>query len=209
MSDVLNRDKLLDELGYGHEAAHERAVEILVAAKLTVRVKTNIAADKRAKLVEVLTGTLVVLCRVCRESWTSDGREVVPSADPHGCTNCRGSSARRALDHLAIALRSRSVRRVVVVGGSPGTREELEKAWPAGAELRLVVGNRRHTEKDARANLEWADVVVIWGATELDHKVSQLYTRSPLAAGKLVAINKRGIEALADAIATHIRIVIS
>jgi hypothetical protein len=52
--------------------------------------------------------------------------------------------------------------------------------------------------------VEWADVIVVAGTSELAHSVSQLYTRDPAARGKLVTARGRGIEAIADAISAHL-----
>ncbi|MFN7134692.1 MAG: hypothetical protein ACK4N5_21615, partial [Myxococcales bacterium] len=57
----------------------------------------------------------------------------------------------------------------------------------------------------ARADLEWADLVLVWGASELDHKVSRHYTDVPPAAKrKVVQLARRGIAALLGAGAEHL-----
>ena len=75
--------------------------------------------------------------------------------------------------------------------------------WPTAPELRIISGTDRHTRRQARTNLDWADVVLIWGSTELDHKVSQLYTDGRHR--HVVAVARRGIEALAEALREHLR----
>lgn len=45
-------------------------------------------------------------------------------------------------------------------------------------ELRLVDGTERRTRPEAQRDLDWADLVVIAGSSELAHKVSNLYTRA-------------------------------
>jgi hypothetical protein len=87
------------------------------------------------------------------------------------------------------------MRRVVVVGGSPGTHDELRSLVAGGLELRLVAGTERRTSRDAKADLAWADLVVVWGGTELDHKVSKLYARG--RGDHVVTCSRRGIAAMA------------
>lgn len=51
------------------------------------------------------------------------------------------------------------------------------------------------TGRDAKADLAWADIVVVWDGTELDHKVSRLYTDA--RDRRVVTCQRRGIAALA------------
>jgi hypothetical protein len=76
----------------------------------------------------------------------------------------------------------------------------------AGAhlELRLVDGVERRTKAQARGDIGWADVVVVCGASELYHRVSELYTRDPLARAKLAVSTRRGVEAIANAVTEHL-----
>ncbi|MGI8974500.1 MAG: hypothetical protein ACR2HI_10040 [Gaiella sp.] len=120
------------------------------------------------------------------------------------CARCGGSATRRALDGLAAACRSTGLGRIVVVGGSPDVRRELA-AVADSVEIRLVDGTERRTRSQALRDIDWADVVVIAGASELAHKVSLLYTREPGARGKLVTSSRRGVEAIAAAIGEHLR----
>ena len=124
------------------------------------------------------------------------------------CSVCGGSVNERARARIYAACVASGARHLVVVGGSPRSREELtgtggrwerEVIAPLGIEWRLIDGTARHTETAARANIAWADVVVIWGPTQLGHKVSTLYTGSGGHA-RTVTCGLRGFGALADTI---------
>jgi hypothetical protein len=91
----------------------------------------------------------------------------------------------------------------VIVGGSPAVHDEIRREAPRDWELRLVEGTVRRTLDAARADLRWADLVLVWGSSELDQKVSTLYTRE--SNPKVVAIAKRGIAALLEAATKHAR----
>src|SRR5690606_38461797 len=92
------------------------------------------------------------------------------------CEVCGGSANRAAVDGLVEAFGAAGWSRLCVVGGSPGTRTELESLVAGRIELRLVEGaGTKRTSAHAAADLAWANLVVIWGGTELDHKVSNLY----------------------------------
>ena len=56
-------------------------------------------------------------------------------------------------------------------------------------------GSTRGTEP--KGDLEWADLVLIWGSSELGHKVSLLYTAGPQALRhKVLTVARRGVAAL-------------
>lgn len=60
-----------------------------------------------------------------------------------------------------------------MVGGSPAVRQEISER-ANGVELRLVDGTQRRTAAEARGDVEWADLIVVCGGSELSHKVSTL-----------------------------------
>ena len=201
MSAPIDREKLLGELGYGHPDARARALEVLYAAGLTNPRKKAVAADKRERIRAALEAALVRRCPRCTERGPADGRLAVPTVDPTDCDSCGGSANRLALIRAAEACRRGSIHRVLVVGGAPSVHAVLRDLWPPGLELRIVPGTDRHTRTDAAANLAWADVVLVWGSTQLDHKVSRLYSRP--GERRVVTVPRRGIEALADALAAR------
>jgi len=71
------------------------------------------------------------------------------------------------------------VRKIVVVVCSPRmTRSEnprlLENRLRLRLRLRLIDGTARRDFRQARADVSWADVVLICGTSELDHKIPNL-----------------------------------
>ena len=121
------------------------------------------------------------------------------------CEYCGGSDNLRAARRFARLCRANAIRRLVIVGGSPSVHAELETLKAPEWELRLVSGTDRRTTDKARADLDWAQLVFIWGSSELDHKVSRLYTDSPGAdRRKLIAVARRGVAALLNAGTEHL-----
>ncbi len=205
MIDVLNRSELLKELGYGHPDAARAAVDLLVAAGLTNEKKVGIAANKKERCRAILSQALVRLCGRCMALPRGDARPAVPALEPRFCEVCQGSPNRLAVRRAAEVFRRKRLRRLVVVGGAPGVHKVLEELWPDDLELRIVSGTERHTGESARTNLGWGDAVAVWGSTELNHKVSLLYTRNDgVNAHKVFTVHRRGIEALAQALLDHL-----
>jgi len=120
------------------------------------------------------------------------GRTVVPAADPSQCQVCGGSVNQRSIDEMVAACAARGWHRLLVVGGSPNARDEISRILHGRLELRALDGTIARTLKQARADLGWGDVVVVWGSSQLDHKVSNLYTGP-----KVVTLHRRSIQELA------------
>lgn len=188
---------LLAALGFDTPAGAETAREALVLAKLTRPGKERIDASKKAKVEAELASRFIVTCGAPACAATAGDRIAVKSADPAKCSVCGGSANRRAIDHAAEAFARIGVRRIVVVGGSPAVHTELRALAPAAWELRLVDGTARRTSDAAKADTKWADLVLIWGSSELGHKVSGLYVAErDSARNHLVHATRRGIGAL-------------
>lgn len=193
---------VLGDLGLTGALA-DRGRAALEAAGVTRPGKQRLAEGKVERARAAVDAVLVRLCRTCAETRAGDGRElaVVPAGS---CTYCGGSGNARAMRDLVGAAAAAGVTRLVFVGGSPSFREELARlAGPL--DLRLVDGTQRRTSAEARRDVDWADAVVVCGGTELNHKVSNLYTGDERARGKTVVTSRRGIEAIAREVLAHVR----
>lgn len=199
----LDISELLDGLGFDTPGAQARARAVLEAGKLTRPGKARIDGAKRTRLEALLEVRFFVSCGAPDCDRAAGGREVVRAARSTACRVCEGSANRRAVVVAARAFALKNVRRIVVVGGSPSVHDELTKLKPAEWELRLVDGTSRRTLDLARADVRWADLVLVWGSSELDHKVSEHYTRET-DRSRLVTVNRRGIAALLDAATIHV-----
>lgn len=200
-------DPWLEELGFGLPAARERARAALEGAGLTRAGKQRISDEKLARATEVLRAALFVHCPApaCGAAAAASGKAPVPTANKAACQHCGGSANKRAEADLVEACRKAGVRRIVIVGGSPAVREELA-ALEGDVELRLVDGTERRTAEKAKADLLWADLVLVWGASELHHKVSMLYSNAPPPLKKkVVLVARRGVAALLAEAVTHVQ----
>jgi hypothetical protein len=202
-ADVLIADALAD-LGFATDEARGRARAVLEAANLTNARKRRIAASKLPAVADALRAWLVVACArgSCRAVAQQSRRELVDAAQPSDCEVCGGAANRTEVDRMVGALSEAGYRHLVVVGGSPSTHEELRALIHTRLALRLVPGTDRRTRLSAKADLDWADIVVVWGGTQLDHKISQLYTAAKLA--HVITCPRRGIAALAVTVIQHL-----
>lgn len=197
----------LSEQGFGLPEAQGTARAALEAAGLTHAGKLRMSEEKLPRALEVLRARFILHCdaRECAAYAAASGRKSVLASKKSACERCGGSDNSRAETEFLEACGRRGVRRVVVVGGSPAVREELESKLGEALELRLIDGTERRTTDRARGDLEWADMVLIWGGSELHHKVSMLYTSSPPALRKkVVHVARRGVAALLAAAVEHL-----
>lgn len=114
---------------------------------------------------------------------------IVPSAR---CEICGGSDVRRAVRLFVDATLMSGATRVTIVGGSPKYHRTLrELVSHRSLTVDLVPGNARRTMKQAQADLNRSNLVIIWGGTLLDHSTSELYEGGGPA--RVISIPQRGI----------------
>jgi hypothetical protein len=193
--DLAIRD-VLAELGFRSDVAQGQALAALVEANLTSGRKARIAATKHDAIRDVLAARFVVACTrtSCRQAVAHEQRTLIEADVGTDCSVCGGAANEPAIDAAVEALVAHDLRRLVIVGGSPATHEELRALVGDRLDLRVVSGTDRRTGSEARADLAWADLVVIWGSTQLDHKTSRLYTVPK--SDRVVTCARRGIAAL-------------
>lgn len=193
-------EAMLRDLGFDTAGSRKQARAALEAAGLTNPRKVSISPDKRERAESAIASALVRVCGDECASLATDGRAPVIVGGVT-CEVCAGSNNRRAAMECAAVLRQRGITRVLVVGGSPPTRRQLDALMtPLGIELEMVEGTVKHSQKVALERMNRAQVVVVWGATELDHAVSDLYTEEPPEDVRVITVARRGIEALCDAL---------
>ncbi len=200
-------DQWISEMGLSLPASRARLRESLEADGLTRAGKKRISEEKLPKLTALLQERFYRHCGSpdCLRVASASGREPL-QADKKSCERCGGSDNHRAGVELLEAFRSKGLRKLLVVGGSPSVREELTEQLASEIELRMIDGTERRTGDRAKADLDWADMVLIWGASELHHKVSMLYTQAPPPQRKkVVVVPKRGVAALLAAGVEHLR----
>lgn len=200
-------DQWLRVQGFASPEARKAARSVLETAGLTRPGKKRMSTEKLDRARDALRAALFLHCAAaeCAQAARASGRTPVLGDPKSACERCGGSANQAAETALLEACRRHGVRRIVVVGGSPAVREELEAGLGRSLELRLIDGTERRTADRAHSDLEWADLVLVWGASELHHKVSWLYTQAPPPhRKKVVLVARRGVAALLSAAMSHL-----
>lgn len=197
-------------MGFGLSAGKQRARELLEEAGLTRAGKTRMSNEKLEKAEALLHERVFLHCTQseCVAFAKSSGREPLLCEPRNTCERCGGSDNSRAVKDVIDACRRRGVTKLVIVGGSPTVRQELERLMTgSGLELRLVDGTKARPLDQARGDLAWGDVVMLWGATELHHKVSNQYQDHATgpAKKKLIHVPKRGIAQVLSGLLQHLQ----
>lgn len=193
-------DAFLSSLGLNGDAA-VRARRLMEEEGLTNPRKVRISEAKLERARAAIDRGIARLCHDCAARGDTTGRHVVQVPEA-ACSVCGGSRHDRALEDVRAACRRAGIRRLVVVGGSPDVRRELRQL-EGDLELRLVDGTARRTGAEADRDLDWADLVVVLGSSELAHKVSTLYTKRGTGTPVITA-SRRGIGAIAQEIVDHV-----
>jgi hypothetical protein len=97
---------------------------------------------------------------------------------------------------LRSAAAALGISRFVVVGGTPKSRADLAVAFPTELELRTVDGVSRVNRRDAAPFAEWAEIIVLWTNTPLDHSVSECFIAAARGKTAVVRVGRRGAGAL-------------
>lgn len=204
--------QLLKELGIADGESQRLARQSLAEWGVIRPDRQRIAAYKRDDALLALSESFRWHCGNgdCR----GQARRAIPSDSPAddrppllveqpACSICQGSPDASALRRMAEALRAAGLSKVLVVGGSQNKRQEILRKSPPGIQWRLLDGTTAKPDRLFRPDREWAEVIVLWGSTELDHRVSDHFPAK--GDDRVITAARRGITALADAVTQHLR----
>lgn len=202
----------LGSLGFDSAGSRGSARNVLEESGLTRPGKLRMSEGKLFQARDALEAALFRVCEngECRDlaRRLGAGRELV-LVSATSCKICGGSNNRRAVRTMGRSLRAHGVERLLIVGGTPAQHAEMREILSSGdLAVRFVDGEAgSHSRRDAGPHLEWAQMLVVWGATPLPHKVSRLYTDDPPAhlRGRTVKLAKRGVEALCREVMRSLR----
>lgn len=191
----------LAQLGLVDAGALDQARAALAEAGVLNPKKQRVSKDKLGRMQSQLEERFHMCCANAECRSRSQGRAVL-AVQRHACSVCGGSNTQRAVEQALAACTQAGIGKVCVVGGSPAVREELARRMGRHFKLTLVDGTQSPDSHQARAHVRGHDVVMIAGASELDHKLSGVYEMWR-AEGTIITVSRRGVEAMAEALGTH------
>ena len=118
------------------------------------------------------------------------------------CEMCGGSPGARSLERMGAALDAAGQSRILVVGGTERKERELRQKSPAGVDWRFVDGKVAREDRYYQPHRDWADIIVIWQSTPLDHRVSAHFDGKGDA--RVITVRRRGVAALAGEVVRHL-----
>ena len=187
--------------GVTEPAEQARALAALASTESAPRLISALESRDIAGLRSALERRLALLCG--SPDCTAPAGAVVIEVKPARCELCGGSEIQRAATRFIRACEAAGISRVRFVGGSPNYRTQLEELFPRRGPLTVATtaGDRRVSLQKAKAQQRSDDLVVIWGATELDHATSGAYRAQ---FGRVETIAHRGIGRMLDLAAERI-----
>lgn len=192
---------LLRERGL-HDAQEDAAALLALLEQRAEELVEALELASAGKLRQLLDERVALVCG--KEGCQPEGPTAAVRVAPGRCEVCGGSDVQGAFSRFLAAAEKGGVAAIVLVGGSPAYRRQLRAlADLCEGRLRidLVSGTSRRPRHKADADLRRADVVVIWGATMLDHSVSEAYREGP---ARILRIPHRGITRMLDAVRADI-----
>ncbi len=198
--------QMLREFGIADGASQQLARESLAEWGLMTRPnRQRIARYKRDDALEALSESFLWHCSNgdCRTAarGAPPGTPPLLVEQPH-CSVCGGSRDSSALARMAGALAAARLSRVLVVGGTENKCREIQGKSPGGIEWRFVDGKAARPDRLLRSDREWAEVIVLWASTVLDHRVSAHFPAK--GDDRVITVPRRGIAALAEAVTRHV-----
>ena len=150
---------LLSSLGIENRTALKKIRKLLPEHVSRLFSREDLSEDQAAALKTAIEEKVGLCCGdpVCR-SLLEDrfGKKAIfPTRLPAACRLCGGSAIHRGMELLASACEKEAIRRILVVGGSPASHNELNEHRPVGLEFRLVEGDINRDKQRAAADLKW------------------------------------------------------
>lgn len=204
MSEDIGIQTFLQDEGFEGEAGLT-ARAVLESTGFTRPGKKRIALSKLPEARSTLHQALVRVCGAQTCIPINDGRAVVRVASS-ACEICGGSRNGQAGRLAMQAMLDNNLRHLLVLGGSRETRAELGRLLH-GIEVRSIDGTAgTRASPTVEADLNWADLLMIWAGTPLPHKVSKPYTDGARRLRlTMITVPRHGVEALCLEILRHLQ----
>ena len=173
--------------------------------------RKNIAAHKADFAREVLEDAFLWHCNngECRQAAARDESATGNAAArplllvaQSVCRICGGDPSASVLAQAGQALTAAGVRRILIVGGTERKERELRQKSPPDLDWRFIDGKRAQDDRYYQPHRDWAQVIIIWQSTPLDHKVSEHFDGK--GDPRVITVRRRGVIAVAQELISHV-----
>lgn len=178
--------------------------------------RKNIAAHKADFAREVLEDAFLWHCNngECRQAAARDEAAASNAAAGNTaarplllvaqsvCRICGGDPSASVLAQAGQALAAAGVRRILIVGGTERKERELRQKSPPDLDWRFIDGKRVQDDRYYQPHRDWAQVIIIWQSTPLDHKVSEHFDGK--GDPRVITVRRRGVIAVAQELISHV-----
>ena len=199
--------KLLSDIGIIYPECQETAINHLINVGVISRRRRriNIANTKLKRAEDCLKEGFVWHCSNgdCKQAARVEERNPL-LVDKSQCFYCGGSGDKQALQGLANTMEAEGLSRILVVGGTDNKGQEIrKKSQTLHVQWRFIDGTKAKDDRYYRPHRDWADVIIIWSSTPLDHRVSGHFTgRSD---DRVITAERRGISSLCESVIRYLR----
>lgn len=206
-------DNMLADFGVAHSEFQKARVALFEEGVIRRRPdRANIADNKTDYARSVLAESFLWHCnngecrQAAREEFDDAGSSEADCflllVQQSACEMCGGSPGARSLERMGAALEAAGRSRILVVGGTERKERELRQKSPDGVEWRFVDGKVAREDRYYQPHRDWADIIVIWQSTPLDHRVSAHFDGKGDA--RVITVRRRGVAALAGEVVRHL-----
>ena len=200
-------DDMLKDYGITNKDSQRNARIALFTAGIIQKTpdRANIACDKINRARETLTDQFRWHCNngECRRIAGEIVALPLLLVEQHACSICQGNPSSSKLDLMADVAIAAGKRRIAVVGGTEKKEREIRRKSPQGMEWRFIDGSTVRDGRYYRAHRQWADIIIIWQSTPLDHRVSSHFDGK--GDDRVITVRRRGIDCLANEIMRYCR----
>jgi hypothetical protein len=121
--------------------------------------------------------------------------------EQRACQICDGNPSVKALQNMAETVIDASKSHILIVGGTDKKEREILDKRSGLVQWRFIDGTKARDDRYYRSHRKWADIIIIWQSTPVDHRVSAHFDGK--GDDRVITVRQRGIHCLANEISRH------
>ena len=166
--------------------------------------RLNTSCDKVNRAQQVLSEQFLWHCNngECRrEAAAQNTVKPLLLVEQRACHICDGNPSVKALQNMAEIAIDAGKSRILIVGGTEKKEREILGKCSGLVQWRFIDGKKARDDRYYRSHRKWAEIIIIWQSTPVDHRVSEHFDGK--GDDRVVTLRRRGIAALVDEVVRH------